>query len=107
MISRNQLKNFIEKYQEYEKIADDFLDSLPVSISACFFDNPITDAKYKQNDLILNSWLGTILYEEVIWFFYDWTPINFNEITIEGKKYIIKSLDDFLDYLTERKLITI
>lgn len=109
MINRLQLKIFLEKYKEYERIGDEFMNKIPRQIRDGYFDNPYVESLSKQVDLILRTWLNSkSLIEEIEWFLYDWdVDKGLNEITTgQGKMFVIVTVDDFLDYLEYQGYLT-
>lgn len=109
MVTRPQLKKFLEKYKEYEDIGDDFMNKIPRQIRDGYFDNPYVESLSKQVDLLLRTWLGSrALIEEIDWFLYDWdVDRGLNEITTsQDKVFVIVTVDDFLDYLEYQGYLT-
>ena len=109
MINRLQLKTFLEKYKEYEKIGDEFMNKIPRQIRDGYFDNPYVESLSKQVDLILRTWINSKpLFDEIDWFLYEWNPEKgLNEITTgQGKMFVIVTVDDFLDYLEYQGYLT-
>lgn len=108
MITRDQMKNFLEKYREFDTEGEQFLNQIPRQIREAYFDNPYVEALNKQVDLLLQTWLNfDILLQEIGWFLCDWdVKKGLNEIIMaDGKKYTINSVDDFLNYLEDQDLI--
>ena len=105
MVTRDQMKNFLEKYRNLDIEGDQFLNQIPRQIRDGYFDNPYVEALNKQVDLLLRTWLNSdTLLEEISWFLYDWNvERDLNEIIMAaGKKYTINSVDDFLNYLEDQ-----
>lgn len=76
---------------------DIYINSIPRDLSSFIFDNSFSNILEKQNQKLMQFYFQD-LYHDVDWFLYEWSPNSCNEITVNNKSYIIKSLDDYLDY---------
>lgn len=89
--------------KKYDAKAEAWLDTVPREINSVFFDNPYVDALQHTKDLLLTTLFDKPLRDEVGWFLYEWSEekdVSLRTITYpNGSKYIINTLDDFVDYL--------
>lgn len=75
---------------------NEFMDTVPASISPSLFDNEWTDSICRINDLLMQEFFGEH-YESVAWFLYDWTPGM--EVEFEGVKAKIMDLEQYIDWM--------
>ena len=87
--------------------ANRYLDSIPVFLheyKMSIIDNDYANDIGRQKDAMLQFIFGD-LTEDICWFLYEWSPDRCNQIWINDKEYLIKSEDDYYNYLrTEYKV---
>lgn len=110
--SKEEFKVLIQQLYENNKKSNEWLDKVPTEISSAFFDNPYVDYLQKTNNILLCSLLDDeTLVEEVQWFIHEWNETsNENCKTIclsTGKKYVISSVDSFVDYICDLGYFTV
>ena len=96
-------------YQEFEEIfkmliterdkRDEFLNQLPSSISAAFFDNEMVNSLHKTIDKLCEKLFTPNLLQDVEYFLYDY---EFGwKFSVNYKEYAFKTIDDILAYFKE------
>ena len=78
------------------KEGNDFLDSVPNSISSVFFDNGYNNAQGLINDLLIDEYFGEHA-GSVNWFLYDWKPGY--EVEYNGQTTKIDDLDQYIEWM--------
>ncbi len=82
------------KKEEYS----DKMIKLDPAFSTYLVESPLLEFTNLINDKLMTALFSDKL-EDVIWFLYDWRKGL--EIEVNGKKYIINNLEDYLDYVKE------
>lgn len=88
----HNLETLITQVYNWSQVSESFFDSIPNSISLAFFDNPMTNASNMLIEDLLEYHLGDRLYQEVMYFLYD-----YREGFTHADKY--SSLELFITYL--------
>lgn len=97
-------------YQEFEEIfkmliterdkRDEFLNQLPTTISAAFFDNEMVNSLHKTIDKLCEKLFTPNLLQDVEYFLYDY---EFGwKFSVNYKEYEFNSTDDILAYFKEQ-----
>jgi hypothetical protein len=109
-MERQKFKELMCQLKKYDAKADAWLDRVPQEINSVFFDNPYVDALQHTKELLLTTLFDKPLRDEVDWFLYEWSEekdVSLRTITYpNGSKYIINTLDDFVDYLVADGMLT-
>lgn len=91
----------IELFRTLDKLhrkGSAFIDTIPSSISAAFFDNEYVESLSMANSLMLTHVFGDHT-DSISWFLYEWTPgakVSCNSIT---KK--INNIDEYIDWMAQ------
>ena len=89
------------------RVAEAWIDTLPVDIRDAYFDNTFTNAYGKVMDAALKLALGVDLYEDVMWWIYDaksqvekdgQTVIEI-ERGVASVRYCLRCNQDYMEYL--------
>jgi hypothetical protein len=108
-MERLKFKALMSKLKKYEADADAWLDTVPREVNSVFFDNPYVDALQHTKDTLLDSLFEKPLCDEVDWFLYEWAAdkdVALRTITYpNGSKYVINSVDDFVEYLVAEGML--
>lgn len=102
MIKSTDLKSLLQYLLKSHKESHDWIESLPREIQSVFYENTYVNNILLDHDRLLKFAVGD-LYEDIQWFLYDWKPGY--EIQVNETKYVIKTLDDYIDYLETNGLI--
>lgn len=103
-MTRTEMLQFLKIFEELNKEGDQWLDRIPLDIKSVFFDNKYINVLYSKVNTLLQLCFSEQLQEELDWFWYD-RPHS-NQITVDNKTYTIQSIEDFVEYLIDRNLIT-
>lgn len=77
-----------------------WLDTVPSEINSVFFDNPVMDAMYSANTMLIREYFGEHA-EAVEWFIYEWKP-GFAVRPMDSQDEIqINSIDEYVAYMKQ------
>jgi hypothetical protein len=105
-----KFKNLMVQLKKHDAKANAWLDTIPAEINAVFFDNPYVDELQYTKGLLLSTLFDKPLCDEVDWFLYEWDEskdVSLRTISYQdGRKYIIDTVDDFVEYLVDEGYLT-
>lgn len=83
---------------------DEYLATLPQEFQQVVFDNTYANQASHQQDVLLKALFGD-LYEDVLWFLYEFTPgktAGPHVVTQDGTGYIFLTDEDYYTYLEQQ-----
>lgn len=97
-----EIIDVIKQLRELMQQQDAYIDSIPNEFQELVQDNAYANAQGLQIDVLLKALLGTgEMYEDVMWFFYEFTPGKTPgpHIVVNGTEYFLLSDEDYYTYL--------
>jgi hypothetical protein len=110
MMDRNKFKTLVGSIKDNYDKGNAWLDTIPREVNSVFFDNPYVDSLHRINTVCLETIFDGYLRQEVEWFIYEWSADKdegYRTITYpDGKKFVINTIDDFVEYLVGEWYLT-
>lgn len=103
MVTDMYLEDFreiVENVVSFKTIRDSYTDNLREEDSTlCDFviENRYNESVFRENDYLLQKLLGIQLYEDLMWYIYDWKPGY--DVVVENVTYTIIDINSYMNYI--------
>jgi hypothetical protein len=96
---KSELIAVVKELRKLQVQQDSFVESLPSSVSSCFWDNDYTNAQSMQRDLLINA-LFQEDAEEIFWFLFEFKPKPTPQLWLaDGTAIAFTCDEDYYKYL--------
>lgn len=99
-MTRDDKIKLFKRIHELNKRSNDFLDSLPISISDAFSSNYAIESLSMANDALIDAAFGNDA-ESVFWFLHEWEPGY--EVGVGDKTTKIHSIEEYIAWIVENE----
>ena len=103
---KRELIEVVKQLRQSMQRQDEYLAELPREFQEMLFDNAYSNYFEIQRDQLMQALFGNEMYEDIMWFLYEFTPGKSTgpHIIVDGKEYVLLSDEDYYRYLEEQPL---